>query len=126
MKGLCFSTAPVVWDHIQAAVCALDSGHTGAHTDGQGCHWSNADRKRHPQSTLVIRLNNNVTMTRGKSAAQAVHAALLLLGVHHNGPVVVLGGSKADVEAMPVRVHDSGRTEVAPGTLTAGAEWRDE
>lgn len=75
---------------------------------------------------LVIRVNQNVTMSRGKYAAQAVHAALLALGVHPDCPVVVLGGKPDELLAMPVQVRDAGRTELAPGTLTAAAEWDEE
>lgn len=76
-----------------------------------------------PGARLVIRLNNNVTMSRGKAAAQAVHAALLLLRAHPGCPVIVLGASRSEVEACDVTVRDAGRTEVEPGTLTAGASW---
>lgn len=72
---------------------------------------------------LVVRVNSNVTMSRGKAAAQAVHAALRLLGVHHGGAVIVLGANTATINDMPVTIHDAGRTELTPGTLTAGAEW---
>lgn len=74
---------------------------------------------------LAIVVNDRVTMTRGKYAAQAVHAALLAARVHPGGPVVVLGGSAADVAAQQHTVRDAGRTELAPGTLTAGASWID-
>jgi PTH2 family peptidyl-tRNA hydrolase len=78
-----------------------------------------------PQQKLVVVVNENVTMSRGKYAAQAVHAALLAAGAHHGGPVVVLGGSEAEVRGMPETVRDAGRTELTPGTLTAGACWLD-
>lgn len=78
----------------------------------------------HPKGArMVIRVNSNAGMSRGKFAAQAVHAALMLTGRHPGTPVVVLGGSPAEIEDMDVVVHDAGRTEVAPGTLTAGAKW---
>ena len=67
-----------------------------------------------------ILINTNVTMSRHKAAAQAVHAALAAFGIEH-GRVVVLGGRPDDVRGMDVVVHDAGRTEVDPGTLTAGA-----
>jgi PTH2 family peptidyl-tRNA hydrolase len=67
-----------------------------------------------------IRINTNVSMTRHKAAAQAVHAALAAFGIEH-GRVVVLGGRPDEVRSMDVVVHDAGRTEVEPGTLTAGA-----
>jgi peptidyl-tRNA hydrolase, PTH2 family len=72
---------------------------------------------------LVVTVNGDVKMTRGKYAAQAVHAALMALGVHPGCPVVVLGGKARDIAAMPIQVRDAGRTEVEPGTLTAGAKW---
>lgn len=72
-------------------------------------------------------LNANVTMSRGKAAAQAVHAALLLLDVHPNTPVIVIGGSPGDLAREgEVEVRDAGRTEVEPGTLTAVAFWNDD
>ncbi len=67
-----------------------------------------------------ILVNSNVSMSRHKAAAQAVHAALAAFGIPH-GRVVVLGGRPDEVAAMDVVVRDAGRTEVAPGTLTAGA-----
>lgn len=74
--------------------------------------------ERGPEVRIV--LNSNVTMTRGKAASQAVHAALMAFDVPH-GRVVVLGGSPSEVAAMDVQVRDAGRTEIEPGTLTAGA-----
>jgi peptidyl-tRNA hydrolase, PTH2 family len=67
-----------------------------------------------------VLVNTNVSMSRHKAAAQAVHAALAAFGIPH-GRVVVLGGRPDEVAAMDVVVRDAGRTEVAPGTLTAGA-----
>lgn len=72
------------------------------------------------KQNVRILLNNNVKMTPGKAAAQAVHAALLAYGIEH-GSVVVLQGSKVKIEAMDVQVRDAGLTELKPGTLTAGA-----
>lgn len=67
-----------------------------------------------------VLVNSNVKMSRGKMAAQAVHAALFAYGIPH-GRVVVLGGSPAEIAEMSVQVRDAGRTEIEPGTLTAGA-----
>lgn len=72
---------------------------------------------------LVILVNDRITMSRGKYAAQAVHAALLALGVHPGVPVVVLGGRPSEIAEMKTTVRDAGRTEVEPGTLTAGTDW---
>lgn len=75
---------------------------------------------------LVILVNDRVRMSRGKYAAQAVHAALLALGVHPEVPVIVLGGSSAEIAKLKTTVRDAGRTEVEPGTLTAGTTWDDD
>jgi PTH2 family peptidyl-tRNA hydrolase len=64
---------------------------------------------------LVIRVNTNANMSRGKYAAQAVHAALYAVGAHPGVPVVVLGAGHPQIETMPHVVRDAGRT--------AGAEW---
>ena len=81
-------------------------------------------RPRLPQPTTApevrILLNGDITMSRGKACAQAVHAALRAFDVPH-GRVVVLNGTAEEVAAMPVVIRDAGLTEVAPGTLTAGA-----
>lgn len=75
-----------------------------------------------PGARLVIRVRSD-GLTRGKAAAAAVHAALIHLGEHPGTPVIVLGANKAEIEAMPTVVRDAGRTEVEPGTVTAGAAW---
>lgn len=72
---------------------------------------------------MKIFLNSNVKMSRGKSASQAVHAALLALGVHPGVPVVVLMAKPRDIENMRTVVHDAGRTELEQGTMTAGTDW---
>ena len=80
---------------------------------------------QHPK--IVVYLNRNVAMSPNKAAAQAVHAALLLHGIEH-GPVVVLDSTPTKVlerSAPEAVVHDAGRTELASGTLTAGAAFVD-
>ncbi len=71
-------------------------------------------------TTVRILVNQNVKMSPGKMAAQAAHAALFAYGIDH-GRVVVLMGRPNQVKVMDVLVHDAGTTEIAPGTLTAGA-----
>ena len=67
---------------------------------------------------MVLLANSNVS--RGKFAAAAVHAALLFYGIEH-GAVVVLGANAAKIEEeCKLVVKDAGRTEVRPGTVTAG------
>ena len=67
-----------------------------------------------------ILVDTDVSTSRHEAAAQAEHAAPAAFGVPH-GRVVVLGGRPDEVAAMDAVVRDAGRTEVAPGTLTAGA-----
>lgn len=75
---------------------------------------------------LVIYLNSNANMSRGKAAAHAVHAALRAAGVHPGIPVVVLGAKPRVIEEMNTVIHDEGRTELQPGTLTAGTDWKPQ
>lgn len=76
-----------------------------------------------PPMAVVIYMNSNAKMSRGKYAAQAVHAALTAFGVHPDLPVIVLGAPRTRVEQMRTTIRDAGRTEVEPGTLTAGTNW---
>ena len=72
---------------------------------------------------LVIKVRKDAKMSPKKLAAQAVHAALQLVGSHHGGPVIVLDGTKTQIENCEVVIIDEGRTEVKPMTVTAGAYW---
>lgn len=75
---------------------------------------------------IKIFMNTNAKMSRGKYAAHAVHAALNAAGVEYPHAVVVLGAPKAEVEKLSTIIHDAGHTELVPGTLTAGTDWRPE
>lgn len=84
------------------------------------------DQAVEPGDRLVIHVNSNLKMSRGKYAAQAVHAALQAVGAHPGTPVIVLGASPEKILTLPVRIHDAGWTEVPAGSLTAGAEWKKD
>ena len=75
---------------------------------------------------MRVYVNSGANMSRGKYAAQAIHAALMAVGAHPDVPVVVLGANREQIEKLPVQVRDAGRTEVEPGTLTAGTDWAPE
>ncbi len=80
-------------------------------------------------------LNPHVTLTTGKAAAQAAHAAQLVLEelppdtaarwLADGAPLDVSVAGEADwdqlLESAPVVVTDGGFTEVAPGTITVVA-----
>lgn len=72
---------------------------------------------------LRIFYNTNITMSRGKLAAHAVHAALTAAGVHPDIPVVVLGAKPRDIAEMCTSIRDNGVTELDPGTLTTGTDF---
>lgn len=70
------------------------------------------------EERLTIWANSSVS--RGKYAAAAVHAALAHYGIDH-GAVIVLGAKPGEIESeCSSVVRDAGRTEVEPGTVTAG------
>lgn len=75
---------------------------------------------------IKIFINSNANMSRGKYAAHAVHAALKAVGYKNDLPVVVLGAPRAEVEKLAITIKDAGKTELEPGTLTAGTDWAPE
>ena len=72
---------------------------------------------------IKIFYNKNLGMSPGKLAAQAVHSALYLFGVHPGYPVVVLAANKGRVASQEAVVIDEGRTEIPPNSTTAGASF---
>jgi len=77
------------------------------------------------EDKIVIYMNDSLgkRWSRGKYAAHAVHAALEAFGVHPGLPVVVLGSKPRAIKRMRVFIRDEGRTELEPGTLTAGTDY---
>ncbi|UOE45921.1 hypothetical protein [Agromyces larvae] len=77
-------------------------------------------------STEPLRIwwNKNLhgKISPGKLAAHAAHAALRAYGIEYDHPIVVLAAGRGRIESMPITVRDEGRTELEPGTLTAGVE----
>lgn len=74
-----------------------------------------------PKIKIVV--NTNVKMSRGKMAAHVAHAVLQAAGVHPEVPIVVLGGKPRDIEQMTTFIRDHGKTELEPGTITAGTDY---
>ncbi len=91
--------------------------------EAEDAEETHAEETEAPERRLVIRVNSNAKMSRGKAAAHAVHAALKLYGIEYEHPVIVIGGKPDEILAQTVYVRDAGRTELEPGTLTAGASW---
>lgn len=83
----------------------------------------------HPSPTdsaaakLKVVVNSNANMSRGKMAAHVAHAVLTAAGVHPDVPVVVLGGKPRDIQQMTTFIRDAGKTELEPGTITAGTDY---
>lgn len=108
----------------------LQVGGTDVEDDG--------DDGREPEpAALVVAVNPGVTMTAGKAAAQAGHAAQLAWHAMPaqrrrewtaaGCPVRVVGLPSGDwaaaLDRAAVVVRDGGLTEVGPGTTTAIARW---
>jgi peptidyl-tRNA hydrolase len=93
------------------------------------------DSQQPPRADVMLWLNPHVTLTTGKAAAQAGHAAQLVLQdlapdeatrwVEAGAPLDVAVADEADWDRLratsPVVVTDGGFTEVAPGTVTVVA-----
>ena len=73
---------------------------------------------------IKVFVNTNLkNWSRGKMAAHVAHAVLDAAGIHPRVPIVVLGAKPRDIEKMRTAIHDEGRTELEPGTLTAGTDY---
>ena len=70
---------------------------------------------------LVLHVVVRGADTRDDTARIAAECALRFYGVEGN--VTVRGARAEQVRALNKVIHDAGRTELKPGTLTAGADW---
>lgn len=71
--------------------------------------------------SLVVRVVVRGSDTRDDTARIAAECALRFYGVE--GCVAPRSSTLQEVQRLKLVIHDAGRTELAPGTLTAGAEW---
>jgi PTH2 family peptidyl-tRNA hydrolase len=72
---------------------------------------------------IRVFVNSNLGWSRGKMAAHVAHTVLTAAGVHPDVPIVVLGAKPRTIEEMATHIRDEGRTELEPGTLTAGTDY---
>lgn len=72
---------------------------------------------------VFVNTNLGKSWSRGKMAAHVAHAVLRAAGVHPGTPIVVLGAKPRDIEGMRTYIRDKGRTELQPGTITAGTDY---
>lgn len=70
---------------------------------------------------LVLHVVVRGADTRDDTARVAAECALRFYGIEGN--VTVRGARAEQVRALNNVIHDAGRTELNPGTLTAGADW---
>jgi peptidyl-tRNA hydrolase, PTH2 family len=81
-------------------------------------------------------INSDLKMSAGKAAAQAAHAAAISVLTYMEEPLfkewlmsgqtkIMLSGRESELRKLEekgyVTIKDAGRTEVAPGSLTAAA-----
>lgn len=79
-----------------------------------------ATAERTPDA-LVVRVVVRGSDTRDDTARVAAECALRFYGI--DGRVTVRASTHAEVCKLGVVIRDAGRTELKPGTLTAGADW---
>lgn len=84
------------------------------------------ERDHSKMNKLRIYVNRKLNMTPNKRAAHAVHAALTAFGVHPGTKVVVLDKGHTEMAKMRTVIHDSGYTELEPGSLTASTNWPED
>ena len=70
---------------------------------------------------LIIKTVVRGSDSRDDTARIAAECALRFYGIE--GRVTPHGVRSEQVRTLPVVIHDAGRTELAPGTLTASADW---
>ena len=71
-------------------------------------------------NSLTIYMAIRKSDTRDMTATAAAYAALDYYRVK-DVPLTVSGGTLSEIETCPTIIRDAGRTELDPGTVTAGA-----
>lgn len=72
---------------------------------------------------LIVRTVVRKSDSRDDTALWAMRAVLGLLG-YPRIPISLSSGMEQDITGCEFFIRDQGRTELAPGTVTAGADWR--
>ncbi len=93
---------------------------TGAHVYLREDGAPLACAERTPDA-LVLHVVVRGSDTRDDTARIAAECALRFYSIE--GRVTVLGATQDEVRSLGTVIHDAGRTELKPGTLTAGADW---
>lgn len=94
------------------------TAHSSEVTDDASFDATPADDGR-----IRVFVNSNLGWSRGKMAAHVAHTVLTAAGIHPDVPIVVLGAKPRVIEEMATHIRDEGRTELEPGTLTAGTDY---
>ncbi|HEY9248904.1 MAG TPA: hypothetical protein VIO38_07220 [Rariglobus sp.] len=104
IEAVAYALNPGDWEHMNEATRAVEM-QTAARI------LSDAVPHIREQVARDIEADQNHDAVRNATLATAARIAR--------------GGKRHEIEACEVTIADAGRTEVTPGTLTAGASWED-